>query len=222
MGGLIAFGQVKGGVGKTSLAVVLADHLHRAGERVAVLDADPQGSAARWLDRMGLGVPVVEVEASDDPRGATIEAVRRALELAPFVVADPPPSSLEVLRVLLAVADLAVVPTGPTLEEIHLARRTVEIARQEAQVRRSPPRLLLAPVRLDIRTGLGRDALAALEGLGVPVAGTVVRHRIAWAEAMSAGASLFDLPASRAGEAIAEARALCAEIVARLHKDTRP
>lgn len=205
-GAFVAVGKIKGGVGATSLAVTLAVAMRRAGRAVALLDADPQLSATRWLERFDPEFPSVAVEAGEDPRGATIEAARQALELAPFVVADPPPSALDVLRVLVSVADLLVVPSGPALEEVHLARRTLEIAAQEATLRRRKVRAVIVPTRIDPQTRIGRDALDVLADLGFPVAPTL-SHRVAWPEAMSAGVPIFDAP--RAAEAIREARAVC-------------
>ena len=212
-GAFVAVAKIKGGVGATSLAVTLAVAMRRAGRDVALLDADPQASATRWLERFEAGVPIVPVETGEDPRGATIEAARRALELAPFVVADPPPSSLDVLRVLVSIADLLVVPSGPALEEIHLARRTLEIAAQEATLRRRKVRAVIVPTRIDAQTRIGRDALDVLADLGFPVA-PALSHRVAWPEAMSAGVPIFDSP--RAADAIREARAVVDFITAAL------
>lgn len=49
MGTVIAVANQKGGVGKTTLAVHLAVGAARAGKRVIVVDADPQGNATSWL-----------------------------------------------------------------------------------------------------------------------------------------------------------------------------
>lgn len=211
MQGLVAIAQVKGGVGKSSLAVHLACAAHRAGDAVVLLDCDPQASATRWVQRLGDPFPTVAPEPGDDPRGATIEAVGRALDAGDLVIADPPPSSLDVLRVLLAVADAALIPAGAAAEELHLAARTLEVARTErAAMRRPPLDALLVATRVPVGTRAGRDAVALLAEIG-PTAEAVLHHRIAWIEAQTAGCTVWDLPASRHADAQREASALIDE-----------
>ena len=45
---VLALLSQKGGAGKTTLAVHLAVHAHLSGERVALIDIDPQRSAGDW------------------------------------------------------------------------------------------------------------------------------------------------------------------------------
>ncbi|MDO8768294.1 MAG: ParA family protein, partial [Burkholderiaceae bacterium] len=50
-GKVIALLNQKGGAGKTTLATHLAGEFAMQGQRVTLLDADPQGSALDWAQR---------------------------------------------------------------------------------------------------------------------------------------------------------------------------
>ena len=51
--------QKRGGAGKTTVALHLAVSSTRAGRNTAIIDLDPQASAASWGDRREAALPVV-------------------------------------------------------------------------------------------------------------------------------------------------------------------
>lgn len=58
---VVAILSEKGGAGKTTLSVHLAVAAQRAGFDTAIIDLDPQGSAADWGDRRGQPPEVVAI-----------------------------------------------------------------------------------------------------------------------------------------------------------------
>ena len=55
----VALVSMKGGSGKTTAAVHIAVQAAQQGLNVALIDTDPQQSAARWGDRRAAALPVV-------------------------------------------------------------------------------------------------------------------------------------------------------------------
>lgn len=60
----IAFMSQKGGSGKTTLAVHAAVAALEAGERVVIVDTDPQGSAMTWREARKIEAPIVVASAA--------------------------------------------------------------------------------------------------------------------------------------------------------------
>jgi len=177
----IAVVNQKGGVGKTTLAVHLAGWHARCGRRVAFFDADGQASSSRWMRSAEPGIEVIE--AFD---GAAIlkqtGALRKQVDV---IVADGPANLAEVTRALLLVADLALIPCGPTLPELESTAQSVRIleAARSVRVDRAPAALLVLNRLRDDRFALTRDAPAAVAVLGIPPCRSVLRLRETLADA---------------------------------------
>lgn len=118
-----------GGAGKTTTVIHVAVAALLMGQEVAVIDLDPQASAADWCDRRG-----------GTPEGVTIPASRLAKLLAELrandadlVIIDTPREANNVSYVAAQSADVAIIPLQPggfdyralirTLEICHLAKK---------------------------------------------------------------------------------------------------
>jgi chromosome partitioning protein len=103
----VAVVSLKGGVGKTTTTVYLAAVAARARRMVTVVDADPQGSAAVWLEERPIdSVAVREAPSERLLRKALIQDTNGAV-----VIIDTPPASERLTTTALASADVVVVPT---------------------------------------------------------------------------------------------------------------
>lgn len=111
---LAIIGQ-KGGNGKTTTALGLAVAASLAGCDVAVIDLDPQTTAANWSDRRGKETPaVVSCQVS---RLAQVLAVA-AKEGADLAIIDTPGKSTDALIAAAKAADFVLMPLQPQLYDI--------------------------------------------------------------------------------------------------------
>lgn len=103
MARVIAIGGLKGGTGKSTLAVNLACQL-AAGLRVYLIDVDRQESSQEWL--AGSKLPVMGIALPlDDRRGAT-DWIRRVSAIdADMVLIDLPPQIGAATAAALILAD---------------------------------------------------------------------------------------------------------------------
>lgn len=193
---IIALANLKGGVGKSTLAVNLAGAL---GKDTAVIDADPQATATAWGEAGLLPFSVTEAPLT----GANVEAwIEQALEIdAAFVVVDLPPMLGDATAAALAICDLAVVPVSPSGADIRATNNAMELIRDARDARRDGlPRVLLVPSKVDRRTAAGAEIEAVLHDYGEPV-GPIVSQRVAHADAFTAGQWIGDYAGGSAAHA---------------------
>jgi chromosome partitioning protein len=185
-GMIISLVNQKGGAGKTTLAVHLAVYLADQGLPVAFVDADPQGSAALWLNGASPEMPV----ASPEDGMAVHRDIAAFVERGFHVVADAPPRLNDATRVLMYHSDLIIVPVTPSTVDLRatLTAKDHIDAVQKARVTDglSPASVKIVINRVRARTELSATILAVLKGMGVPVA----KHSVALREIYPKAATL--------------------------------
>jgi len=103
----VAVVSVKGGVGKTTTAVYLAAVAARGRRAVTLVDADPQGSAAVWLESW----PIDNIEVFEAPSERLLRKALAQDDEHSVLIIDTPPASERLISASLAQADVVVVPT---------------------------------------------------------------------------------------------------------------
>jgi chromosome partitioning protein len=210
MAGLvITIAQRKGGAGKTTLAAQLALAWAQQGARVAVLDIDPQGSLAAWIDlrRARLGAEAIGFDFAALPGWRAAQWVEDRAGAADLVVIDGPPHAETEARIAVRVAGLVLIPVQPSPLDLWATEATLKMARDERR------RALIVLNRVLPRSSLTDDIAAALAGAGVPIAAARIGNRVALARAMALGLGVVEIagnaPASIEINALAkEVRAL--------------
>ncbi|MGY4320304.1 AAA family ATPase [Bradyrhizobium sp. JR3.5] len=146
---VISVAQRKGGVGKTTLAVLLAAELDRRTGVVGLVDADSQASACHWAEPGNLSFPVYQL----DPETRPVAEWARLMRQIPhqIIVVDSAPND-RVLGAVLAVANIVLMPCTPSGLDIEATARTIDIVREVRAARRTALRAMIVPNRVDQRT----------------------------------------------------------------------
>jgi chromosome partitioning protein len=167
MGQIIVVGNLKGGTGKTTIAVNLACAFAERGSRVALLDVDPQASASAWGRAGGLPIRIETAPPSEGVAGGRWLA--RAAELASSVdllVVDLPPVIVPAIASAMMIADLVLVPVTPSALDVAPTERVLRMIRitRESRPGHKPPAMLV-PNRVDFRGHYHEATEAAVESL---------------------------------------------------------
>jgi chromosome partitioning protein len=206
---IVALLNQKGGVGKTTLALHIAEEWARQGKRILVIDADPQGSALDWSEqrsREGLPRLFGVIGLARDTLHREVPELARA---ADHVVIDGPPRVAALMRSALLTADLALIPAQPSPFD---GWASAEMLRLLDEARLFRPQLVARIVlnRCGARTIIARETAAALADHDPPPLAARIGRRVVFADAARTGRLVRDIGAgSRAAREIA---ALTAEI----------
>ena len=185
---IVALCNSKGGVGKSTLAVHLAVAWQTEGRTIALVDADLQGSSSTWLQEAAPSLPVFRWQTPDD----LLEQVPALGGRFDSIVVDGPAGLSEVTRSILLVADLALLPCGPSALDLRAVHEALRVVKQAQQIRQGPPRPILVPNKLQVQYRLSRELLETARSLGVPTL-TGLRLRQAYADAAGQGTSVAGL-----------------------------
>lgn len=198
---VIAFLSQKGGSGKTTLSVHTAVAAEATGERVCVIDADPQESATAWASAREALTPIVATA-----QAAELDAALRAAEAEgmSLVAVDSPPHAAPAAGQIAKRSELVLIPVRPSAFDLAAVPAAVEIVKaakvQGAFILSACP--FRAPEIGETR--------AALEAYGLPIIPGEITDRRAFARAVTTGSAVTEFEAE--GKAAEEIRALWAWI----------
>ncbi len=204
----IAFVTQKGGSGKSTIASSLAVSAMEAGERVFILDMDPQQSLVKWSKTRGESDIPVEGVSSGKLNAALTALAKSGITLCIIDTAGTESPSTEAA---MKAADFCVIPARPNVFDLwasETTRKTLKAMRKEfAFLLNQCP-----PAQQSARVEEGVETLEAMGGLLAPL----VSSRVDYQEAARHGFGVSELNPS--GQAADEMRKLWASLKRRMGK----
>ncbi len=199
---IISLLNQKGGVGKTTLSINIASALAMGGNKVLLIDGDPQGSALDWAATRK-EKPIINVV------GISKNTIHKELpmlsESYDHVVIDGPPRVYDVARSAIVASDLVIIPIQPSPYDVWASQEIVDLIKEVnstiSEYKTIEATFLLN--RVIKNTAIGRDALETLEAFSFPVMKSQIHQRVIFAETASKGSSVVeDDPDSIGGKEI--------------------
>jgi chromosome partitioning protein len=183
---IVTFTGQKGGVGKSTTAVCLGVAAIERGQKVLLVDADPQGTVRTWSEvaaERKRAVPTVIAMGAAMHKPGQLREIAAGYDL---VVIDCPPRHGEIQRSALMIADIAVLPCGASAADAWALAASLDVV-NEARTMREDLLGCILITRKQSRTAIGKGARQVLESAGLPVLETELGYRIAFQEAIAAG-----------------------------------
>lgn len=190
---ILAIGNVKGGVGKTTLAVNLTIALARSGRDVLLIDGDEQATAIAFTElrtEQKNGKPGYTAVSL---HGAAIRTQARQLSSKyADIVIDVGGRDTGSLRAALTVADVVLIPVQPRSFDLWGVDQTAELVQEAREINDR----LKAVVVINAADAQGKDNEAAAEALrevaGLDLAPSVIVRRKAFPNAAASGLSVLE------------------------------
>jgi chromosome partitioning protein len=193
----IVLATQKGGSGKSTLAIGLAVAAMDDGQRVGMIEADPQGTISNWGRRRANRK--IRIEHADD--GIAVEHAMHQLRQEGLTVAiiDTAATDNVLSTSGIEAADLCLIPARPSPADIEAALPTLRT------VRRLDRRFAFVLNQTPVRSNRVSEAAAALNAAGVLALPYVVQ-RNDHQDALGAGLGVTEYACH--GKAAEEVRAL--------------
>jgi chromosome partitioning protein len=222
---VIAFANSKGGVGKTTTALALAQVFVKGGASVTLIDADPNQPLARWALKDPSHVPQTLKILPDITEETIIDAIDTAAARDPFVLVDLEGSANVAVSYSIGRADLVLIPMRGSQLDADQAARVFKLIEREAKAYRRdiPFAVVFTCTSPALRSRDFKHIEQQLIKSGIPVLPVEMVERAAFRAMIQLGGTLYDLTQKEVNNpqaAIDNAEALAKSVVTFIKEGT--
>jgi chromosome partitioning protein len=219
----IVFASPKGGVGKSTAAVLLASELASHGGTVTMIDADPNKPLSQWASRPGKPSRLSVIDSATEE--SIIDTIETAAMKTTFVIVDLEGTASMMAGYAMSRADLVIIPAqGSHLDATEAVKAIKLVKSQEKAFQRKIPfAILFTRTSAAIRPRTLQSIEAEFAQNGIPMFGAQIHEREAYRALFAFGGTLDDLDPTQVANLPAarlNARTFAGEVIEILKSNT--
>lgn len=201
---IVAITNLKGGVGKTTIATNLAVCLAHRGHQVCIVDTDlDQHSSMEWAgnrEESHQRVPVYGV--SEKQLNKEVEDLKKRFD---FVIIDGTPHLSELADRTILASNVVVIPLLPSIYDFRGFEGFLKRFNQVRNLKEASGGKVIAMVvlnRVIPNTNISKDIEAAIKEYEIQLANTKLMNRIAYVDTATLGQGVVEFKDKKAKEEI--------------------
>ncbi len=194
---VITFANPKGGSGKTTSAMLLAEQIALSGGRVAILDLDPNANILAWAEARNAEGREVPFAVHARPQAEeTVELIDGLADEADYLIIDLEGSKDQIVTFALSRTDLCIIPLDGSPMEARQAAAAVRLVQTTSNMIRTPINyaLLFTRTNAAFQTTDERDVRQEMEINAVPTLPVRIAKRAPYTRIFRDGVLLAELP----------------------------
>ena len=191
MSTVIAVLNGKGGTGKTTISTNVAGCLHKQGNRVLLVDSDPQGSARNWYAMQPEEADLPAVIGVDGPMlHKTIPTLTNNYD---YILIDGAARLTDITASAIRASDFILIPIRHSGFDLWAVESLVDAIKSRQMIMDGRPKAAFVISFQAQGSRLAQSIDAALVDLGLPVFSARTSRRVAYEEAGGLGLTVMDL-----------------------------
>ena len=219
---VIAFANPKGGTGKTTAALILAEQITAAGGTVAILDCDPNQNIVIWGNEREISGRTTPFTILPRPHEDDLIGVIDEMDgKFDYLLIDLEGTASQIVTYALTRTDLAIIPFEPTPMETRQAARAVGLVKKAGRLMRREVAFILLLTRTNaaFQTSDERDVRA--ETSDIPVLPVSLVRRAAFTRLFRESSMLCEMEEGQVSslkQARSNAREYAQSVVGKLNE----
>jgi len=215
----IVFASPKGGVGKSTAAVLLATELANHGAAITMIDADPNRPLTQWASRPGKPAKLAVIASTTED--SIIDMIEKAALQTTFVIVDLEGTASMMAGYAMSRADLVIIPAQGSHLDATEAVKAIKLVKgqEKAFQKRIPFAILFTRTSAAIRPRTLQSIESEFAENQIPMFGTQIHEREAYRALFAFGGTLAGLDPAQVSNlpaAILNAKSFAGEVIEKL------